>query len=133
MRKLGTYRTGFILLEAMVAVAFFTIGVLALGHCVENCLKAEIMKEDDARARRVLENRMVEIEVGAVAVTESSTEDLKGPFAGMTLKTKRNKQKFKNENDVDFEMEVVNLEVLWKQDGLENSRTLEFYVRPAQR
>ena len=51
----------------------------------------------------------------------------------MTLKTKRNKQKFKNENEVDFEVEVVNLEVLWKQDGLENSRTLEFYVRPAQR
>jgi hypothetical protein len=133
MKRLLRNPAGFILFEVMCAVTIFVIGVLALGHCVENCLKAEIMKEDDARARRVLENRMLEIEAGAVLGNETTSEELKGPFAGMTLKTKRDKQKFKNEKEVDFEIDVVKLEVLWKQDGRENSRELEFYVRPTQR
>jgi hypothetical protein len=120
----------FVLFETMLAVAIFAFGVLALGKCVENCLKAEVMKEDDARARRVLENRMLEIQAGVVQLVDSSTEDLKGPFTGMKLKTKRSKLKFQNEEKVDFEIEGVALEVLWPVDGRENSRTLEFYVQP---
>lgn len=123
-------RRAFVLFETMLAVTIFVFGILALGKCVENCLKAEVMKQDDARARRVLENRMLEIEAGVVQVVDSSTEDLKGPFTGMKLNTKRSRQKFQNEEKVDFEIEAVALEVVWTLDGRENSRTLEFYVQP---
>lgn len=120
--------------EVMVAVFIFVIGVLALGQCVENCLRAEATKEADARARRVLENRMAEIQAGAVALSESSTEELKGPFAGMTLKTKRAPLKEKNEKDQEIlGIYTVSLEVLWRESGQEQSRAVEFYFFPRQR
>ena len=131
MRTANIFRRGgFVLFETMLAVTIFIFGILALGRAVENCLKAEILKEDDARARRVLENRMLEIQAGVVQPPDSSTEDLKGPFAGMKLKSKRSKLKFKNEENIDFEIDAVALEVVWLSDGRENSRTLEFYVQP---
>ena len=125
---------GFVLFEVMLAVAIFVIGVLALGQCVENCLRAEAAKEADARVRRVLENRMAEIQAGAVALSESSTEELTGPFAGMTLKTKREPLKEKNEKDQEIQgIYTVSLQVLWRESGNELSRTLEFYFFPKQR
>ena len=41
MKAIRHASRGFLLLESMLAVAIFAIGILALGRCVENCLKAE--------------------------------------------------------------------------------------------
>ena len=69
------FQRGFVLLEAMIAVAVFSIGVLALGRCVEQCITAEMIKEEDERARRFLASRMAEIEQGSVVVTDKATEE----------------------------------------------------------
>ena len=125
---------GFFLLEAMIATFIFAIGVVALGHCVENCLSAQRIKEDDARARRLLENRMVEIEAGSAVVTDKATEELKGMFAGMTLKTTRIPLKKKNEKEQElFGLFQMNLQLTWKADGQEQVKELTFYVYPRQR
>ena len=125
---------GFFLLEAMIATFIFAIGVIALGHCVENCLSAQRIKEDDARARRLLENRMVEIEAGSAVVTDKATEELKGMFAGMTLKTTRVPLKKKNEKEQElFGLFQMNLQLTWKADGQEQVKELTFYVYPRQR
>ena len=73
---------GFMLLEALLAVTIFALGVLTLGRCVSACLSAERLKAEDALARRALENRWAEIESGAVQMTNESTEELKAPFEG---------------------------------------------------
>jgi len=125
---------GFFLLEAMIATFIFAIGVIALGHCVENCLSAQRIKEDDARARRLLENRMVEIEAGSAVVTDKASEELKGMFAGMTLKTTRVPLKKKNEKEQElFGLFQMNLQLTWKADGQEQAKELTFYVYPRQR
>jgi len=125
---------GFFLLEAMIATFIFAIGVIALGHCVENCLSAQRIKEDDARARRLLENRMVEIEAGSAVVTDRASEELKGMFAGMTLKTTRVPLKKKNEKEQElFGLFQMNLQLTWKADGQEQVKELTFYVYPRQR
>lgn len=124
-------RRGFVLLEAMIAVAIFAIGVLALGKCVSNCLVAERFKEEDGRARRALENRMLEIEAGSVPLSDSITEELKEPFDGMTIKQTRVPLKKKNEKDEDIVgLESVTLELTWKSDGEEHAKELTFYVYP---
>ncbi len=125
---------GFVLLEAMIAVAVFSIGVLALGRCVENCIVAERVKVEDEHARRFLLNRMAEIEQGSIVVNDKATEELKGAFAGMSLKTTRVPLKFKNENKQElFGLFSVTLELAWKSGGQELSRDLTFYVYPQQR
>ena len=83
---------GVMLLEALLAVTIFAIGVITLGRCVSNVIAAERQKEDDALARRALENRWAEVESGAVPLMDagngsaSRSEELKGPFAGMTMR-----------------------------------------------
>src|SRR5438093_754467 len=121
-----TTRAGFVLLEAMIAVAVFAIGVIALGRCLENCIVADTMKEDDARARRALENEMALIEAQAKPLSDSATEEMKGMFAGMTMKTKRTQLKEKNEKDQEiFGLYDVMLEVTWMGGGEKQSKQLE--------
>lgn len=125
---------GFWLLEAMLAVAILSLGILALGGAVNNCLFVQTMKQDDVRARLALSNRMAEIEAGSVPVLDSKTEDLKGAFEGMRLKQTREVLKRKNEKKQDITgIYAVTLEVAWKADGEELSRELKFYVYPRTR
>jgi prepilin-type N-terminal cleavage/methylation domain-containing protein len=125
---------GFVLIETILAVAIFSIGVLALGRCVENCVLADIAKEQDNRARRALENEMALIESGAKPLAESSAEELKGMFQGMVLKTKRTLLKEKNEKNQDIVgIYDVLIEVGWTVGEEKQSRSIEFYYQPRQR
>lgn len=125
---------GFVLLEAMLAVVIFALGVLALGRCVGNCLSAERVKQEDARAARILANRMVEIEAGIVTLADSTTEKLKDMGEGMTMKTTRVVVKKKNENGVELtNLFLVTLRLGWESDGEQRERELMFYVHPKRR
>lgn len=125
---------GFWLLEAVLAVAIFALGMIALGQCVNNCLVAERIKQDDLRARQALENRMVEIEAGAVPLEDSKVEDLKGAYEGMKLRQTRVPLKRQNEKKQDIVgIYAVTLELLWESDGQDLTRELTFYVYPRQR
>ncbi len=118
----------FVLLETMLAVGVFAIGVIGLGYCVNNCLNAESARIEDQRARLALENRMAEIELGAVTVTEAKSEALKGAFAGMTLKQSRTPLKLKNEKNEPIDgLFNVELEISWKSEGQEQRKVLTFY------
>ena len=131
---------GVMLLEAMLAVAIFAIGVITLGRCVSNCISAERLVQEDALARRALENRWAEIESGAVVLgaqgggSTSSTDELKGPFASMKLKTVSVPVKKKNEKEEKIEgISAVTLTVVWESGGEEQSKELIFYVYPRQK
>jgi Tfp pilus assembly protein PilV len=120
---------GFWLLEAILAVTIFSIGIISLAGAVQNCMVAQRIKQDDLRARLALNNRMVEIEAGSEALADSKVVDLKGAFEGMKLKQTRVPVKRKNEKGVDITgISAVTLVVSWKADGQELSRELNFYV-----
>ncbi len=130
---------GIILFEVMIAVAIFALAVLALAGSVDNCINGQIITQDEERARQFLENRMAEIEAGAVPLSDSSTEDLSkdtynGAFEGMKLKTTRTEIKKKNEKEEDIRgIFLVNLELEWELDGAPQSRSLQFYHFPRAR
>jgi len=105
--------------------------VLTLGRSVEALIGAQLSIEDGERARQFLENRMAEIELGAVQLSETSTEELKGAFAGMKLKTTRKQLKRKDEKGRDIPgLYLVNLDLSWKLDGTDQARALSFYFDP---
>jgi Tfp pilus assembly protein PilV len=133
-RKFSLRRRAFVLIETILAVGIFSIGILALGQCVQNCVLADTAKEQDNRARRALENEMALIESGAKPLAESSTEELKGMFDGMVLKTTRTLLKEKNEKNQDIVgIYAVRLQVGWKIGEEQQSRSVDFYYQPKQR
>lgn len=130
-RALRQRRAGIWLLESVLAVAIFSLGILALGGAVNNCLVAQRIKQEDLRARLALHNRMVEIEAGSVTLKENSTEDLKGAFEGLKLRTTRTPLERKNEEGQDITgFFSVTLEVMWEVRREPMSRELTFYVLP---
>jgi type II secretory pathway component PulJ len=127
-------RAGFMLVEVMLAVMIFSIAVIGLGRCVENCIAADRLNEENARACLALENAMAAIEAGAVPLVESNTEELKGRFSGMKLRTVRTPLKEKNEKGQEiFGLFTVTLSVEWVSGGTKQLKELQFYLSPRQR
>jgi predicted outer membrane protein len=127
-------RGGFLLIEVVLAIAIFAIGVLALGRCVENILEAQRIKDEDELVRRFLDSKMAEIEAGAVAVSESSKEPVKDFLPEAKLKMTRKQLQRKNEKEQDlFGLYAVTIELTWVSDNAEQSRALTFYIYPRQR
>lgn len=120
---------GFLLLETMIGVAVFAIGVLGLARCVENCLTAEYALTIDQRARLALENRMAEIEAGAVDTEKSSETKLSGMFSGITLKQSRRPVRINDEKKVPIGgMYEVTVDAIWRSGEETQSKTLTLYV-----
>ncbi len=121
--------SGFVLIEVMLGVMIFSIGVLSLGRCVGNCIAAEGARQETERARLALENRMDEIEAGEIAIDKPLSEDLGDAFPGMTIKQSRIPVVAKNEkNAVITGLYEVDLEVDWKSDNQPQARKISFYV-----
>ena len=128
-RNRKTRRGGFLLLETMIGVMVFAIGVLSLAQCVSRCLDVENAKVTDERARMALENRMAEIEAGSVFFETGKEEKLKGMFQGITLNQTRTPLHFVEANKQELAgLYQIQLEALWEEPSGVQSKVLTFYV-----
>jgi Tfp pilus assembly protein PilV len=127
IRKLP--RQGFILIEVVLGVMIFAIGVLSLGRCVGNCVSAETARQQTERARLALDNRMSEIEAGEISTDKPLSDDLGEAFPGMTMKQSRTAVVAQTEkNMVITGLYEVDLEVDWQSDNQPQAKKLSFYV-----
>lgn len=121
--------SGFLLLEVMLAVAIFAIGVISLGACVNNCLSAQAFRKEDQRAREALRNQMAQIQAGAIAAAAKSTTPMDGQYAGITIQQNFEPLKWKNENGQDISnLYAVHLDASWMSGTQKESKTLTFYI-----
>jgi Tfp pilus assembly protein PilV len=127
------FRSGFVLIEVMLGVLIFAIGVIALGKCVNNCLTTESVRQETERARLALENRMDEIEAGVVPTDKSMAGPVGDSFPGMKMIQTRKPVVAKNEKgDVIQGLFQVDLEVDWTSAKQPQARKLSFYVLRSQ-
>jgi hypothetical protein len=127
-------RAGFLLLECMLAVAIFALGILALGRCVENCLRAEKIRREEGLAQRALTNHWVQVEQGAIPITENVRYALKGAWEGMTMNISREPLVVKNEKEQElFGLYTVKLQLTWANGPETITRELQFVIYPRQR
>jgi Prokaryotic N-terminal methylation motif len=128
------FRRAFLLVEVMLAVAIFAVAVLALAKSVEAMLNAQILKDEDEKVRRFLDSKMMEIEAGAVPLSDSTSEEIKGWLPEMRLKTTRTPLKRKNEKGVELTgLYMVTLDLAWLSNNEKMERSLSFYIYPRQR
>ena len=128
-------RDGFLLLESMLAVAIFALGILALGRCVENCLKAEKYRREETLAQRALANRWIQVETGAMPLGDKSVDEaMKGAWEGMRMSMFREPLQLKNEKEQDlFGLYQVRLQLSWVSAGETIVREMSFIHYPRQR
>ncbi len=119
---------GFLLLEIILAVAIFTLGVLSLGQCLNNCLIAQQIRGQEERARAALENRMAEIQASPALPDEFRRKKLDGMYAGVTMIERRKAVEVKNENNVNLnDLHEITLTTEWTSpDGRLLTRSLAF-------
>ena len=134
MKARHAFNRGFVLLECMLAVAIFALGILALGRCVENCLKAEKFRREEGLAQRALQNFWIQVEQGAIPLTENFSQNLKGAWEGMTMNVSREPLALKNEKDQElFGLYQVKLQLTWPSNGEVITRDMQFFMYPRQR
>src|SRR5260370_40598806 len=56
------FHRAFALYEVLLGITIFALGVIALGHAVENCLNASTINAEEDVVRQILSNRMAEIQ-----------------------------------------------------------------------
>lgn len=121
-------RGGFVLIEALLAVAIFALGVITLGRCISQGLFAERLQIEDARAQRVLQNRYEEIEARAIDAKDA-VDHLSAPYEGLTLdQTVRPLHRRDELGREMAKLSVVTLTVQWTSNGAPESRSLTFYA-----
>ena len=131
LRLPGRLIGGFLLMEVMLAVVIFALGMLALGRCVRDTLRADGFRRQEERASRALSNALAQVESGAMKLGSPVREPLKGVYEGMELRVTREPLKEKNEKDQDITgLYRVKLEVSWESGGERLSRELTFYHAP---
>lgn len=117
------------LLDVMLGVMIFVMGVLSLGAAVSNCLDGQMALREASRARLVLNNRMNEILSGAVRADRDQSEPLGGEATGITLKQSVVPLDAEDEKGLKVNgLAVVTLSARWNSAGEPQQSDVTFYL-----
>jgi Tfp pilus assembly protein PilV len=129
MRRGRRARRGFALYEVLIGLTIFVVGTLALGRSVQNCMNASALSEQEERVRRVLANRMAEIQATPGVPDEKKETNVETGYGPVKVIQKTSPADFKTENGNDVVgIRHVTLNAEWKRSGVPQSRKVEFYV-----
>ncbi|MDQ6861330.1 MAG: hypothetical protein M3032_09260 [Verrucomicrobiota bacterium] len=129
MRRSSGRKRGFALYEVLIGLTIFVVGTLALGRSVQNCMNASALSEQEERVRRVLANRMAEIQATPGAPDEKKETNIETGYGAVKLVQKTARAEFKTDDGTDVVgVRLVTLNAEWKRSGVPQSRKIEFYV-----
>jgi Tfp pilus assembly protein PilV len=122
-------RAAFALYEVLIGLAIFSVGVLALGRSVQNCLNASGINAEEDRVRQILANRMAELQA-TPGFPDAKKETKVATGYGEVLLVQRSVPT-PVRVDASAEINGINLVTLsaeWKRNGVARSRKIQFYV-----
>ena len=122
-------RAAFALYEVLIGLAIFSVGVIALGRSVQNCLNASGINAEEDRVRQILANRMAEVQAtpgfpDAKKETKVATGYGEVVLAQRTVPTPVKVDANTEANGIN----LVTLSAEWKRNGVIRSRKVQFYV-----
>src|SRR5437763_12726416 len=122
-------RHAFALAEVMLGLLIFSIGIIALGRTVSNCVNASALSADDAREREILANRMLEIETTPGQPDKSKEFKIDSGFGIVKLLQKAAPQEMKEEDGTELTGIIrVTLTANWSRGEADQSKQIAFYV-----
>ena len=122
-------RCAFALYEVLIGLAIFSIGVLALGRSVQNCLNASGLNAEEDRIRQILADRMAEVQATpGFPETKKETKVATG-YGDILLVQRSVPAGLTGENNTEINgINLVTLTAQWKRGGAQQSRQVQFYV-----
>jgi Tfp pilus assembly protein PilV len=129
MRRDKFSARAFALIEVMLGVGIFAVGVLVLGRSVENCMNASAINEEENRVRQALSNRMAEIQASPGLPDPTHETKVDTGFGVVKLREKTVPARLKNDKDIELiGISKVTLTAEWSRKGAAQSQQIVFYV-----
>jgi Tfp pilus assembly protein PilV len=122
-------RRGFALYEVLLGITIFALGVIALGHAVENCLNASTINAEEEVVRQILSNQMAEIQASRGIPDDSKESKIGSNYGAIKVVQKTAAAALTEpDNTVLDGIYLVTLTAQWQQGGIPQSKQIKFYV-----
>jgi Tfp pilus assembly protein PilV len=122
-------RRGFALYEVLLGITIFALGVIALGHAVENCLNASTINAEEEVVRQILSNQMAEIQASRGVPDDSKESKIGSNYGAIKVVQKTAAAALTEpDNTVLDGIYLVTLTAQWQQGGIPQSKQIKFYV-----
>src|SRR5205085_11084667 len=122
-------RRAFALYEVLIGLAIFSLGVLALGRSVQNCLNASGLNAEEDRVRQVLADRMAEIQATPGFPDKTKETKIATGYGDVVLVQQSVPAGLKGENNTELSgINLVTLTAKWKRGGADQSRKVQVYI-----
>jgi Tfp pilus assembly protein PilV len=122
-------RAAFALYEVLIGLAIFSLGVLALGRSVQNCLNASGLNAEEDRIRQILADRMAEVQATPGLPEQKKETKVATGYGDIVLVQKSVPTPLKTDDNLELNgMNLVTLSAEWKRGGVAQARKIQFYV-----
>jgi Tfp pilus assembly protein PilV len=122
-------RLAFALYEVLIGLAIFSLGVIALGRSVQNCLNASGLNAEEDRIRQILADRMAEVQVTPGLPDLKKETKIATGYGNILLVQQMVPTPLKGADNIEFNgINLVTLTAEWKRGGVQQSRKIQFYV-----
>jgi hypothetical protein len=110
-------------------VAIFAIGVIALGHAVENCLNASTISAEEDAVRQILSDRMAFLQAAPGVPDPEKEFKVKSNYGMVRLLQKSVPAGLTEEDKTLLSgITLVMLTAQWQHAGVPQSKRIQFYV-----
>jgi hypothetical protein len=122
-------RSAFALYEVLLGITIFALGVIALGHAVENCLNASTINAEEGVVRQILSNYMAEIQTAKAIPDEAKEFNIKTNYGPIkVVQRTAATQLTEPDNTLLDGIYLVSLTAQWQRGSVPQSKQIKFYV-----
>src|SRR5216117_1727378 len=123
------FRRAFALYEVLLGITIFALGVIALGHAVENCLNASTINAEEDVVRQILSNYMAEIQASRGVPDDSKEFKVNSNYGAIKVVQKVAAADLTEPDNTLLDgIYLVTLTAQWQRGGVAESKQIQFYV-----
>jgi len=127
--EVRNFQRAFALYEVLLGITIFALGVIALGHAVENCLNASAINAEEDVVRQILSNRMAEIQAARAVPDDSKEFKVDSNYGAIRVVQKTAAAELTEPDNTLLDgIYLVTLTARWQQAGVPQSKQIQFYV-----
>ena len=127
--EIRKFHRAFALYEVLLGITIFALGVIALGHAVENCLNASTISAEENAVRQILSNRMAEIQTTQGVPDNSKEFKVASNYGAIKVVQKTAAAELTEpDNTLVNGLYLVTLTAQWQGGGVPQSKQIQFYV-----